>query len=1173
MSTPDIPDPTADLHWSDFQGPIHDIFAENAQRHPDRPCVIETATSKTSERRFTYQQIFEATSVLAHHLVNNGVQRSEVVMIFAHRGVDLVVAIMAVLAAGATFSVLDPLYPPDRQCIYLEVSKPRALVVIDKATQEAGPLSSQVQTYISNNLDLRTTVPALRLDDSGTLAGGQMNGKDVLDDQQQVKDLPGVLVGPDSTPTLSFTSGSEGKPKGVKGRHFSLTHYTPWMAQRFGLSDQDKFTMLSGIAHDPIQRDIFTPLFLGAQLLVPSKEDIQYQKLAEWMLRYGPTVTHLTPAMGQILAGGASVEVPSLRRSFFVGDRLTKKECGRLQAFAPNVRIVNMYGTTETQRAVSYYELPSRSEDPAFLETADEVIPVGRGMNNVQVLVVDREDPTRMCELGQTGEIYVRAAGLAEGYLGLPNETATKFVLSPFSDAQKWVDEDKKQIEAQGGPEPWRQYWNGPRDRLYRTGDLGQYGRDGNVRCIGRVDNQVKIRGFRIDLGEIDTHLAAHPIVRENVTLLRRDANEEPFLVSYIIPEMKRWAEWLKERDIADDETDTSMVGMLKRFKPLRDDAREQLKKKLPAYGVPSVIVPLTQFPLNPNGKIDRPALPFPEPHQLAAAASQVGTVLGETEKAIAKIWTEVLSGVTAEMIGADDSFFDFGGNSIITQQLVFKVRRQWADIEISTTDIFDYPTLRAFSAAIDRALDPIDPESNTIKLNPEVKDDYSADARELAEQLPNFETKTALSAGQEIHTFLTGATGFLGAFILRDLLSRPGKVTVLVRASDAEAALARIQTTTKAYGLWDDSWTGRVEAVAGDLEKSNFGLSPETWSSLTESVDAVIHNGAVVHWLHSYSRLRAANVISTMTALSLCSHGKPKNFGLVSSTSVLDNDHYVGLSETSLLSNGTGVSESDDLFGSSKGLTTGYGQSKWAAEHLTRHAGTKGLAGCVIRPGYVTGDPVTGTTITDDFLMRYLKGCIQLSARPDMPNTINMVPVPHVARAVVASTLNPPVHPLGVAQITSHPRITFNDFAGALERYGYNVASTPYTAWRQKLEQYVGRTGEFAGVQEQHALLPLYNFVMQDLPRDTKAPELDDANTVRALREDAEWTGEDWSMGAGVTGETVGVYVAFLIEMGFMPRPEGRGSVGLPELRIGEEVREMMKRVGGRGGVGSSKG
>src|SRR5205823_5853884 len=151
------------------------------------------------------------------------------------------------------------------------------------------------------------------------------------------------------------------------------------------------------------------------------------------------------------------------------------------------------------------------------------------------------------------------------------------------------------------------------------------------------------------------------------------------------------------------------------------------------------------------------------------------------------------------------------------------------------------------------------------------------------------------------------------------------------------------------------------------------------------------------------------------------------------------DTDYFVKLSDKSLIEGGTGVPEADDLEGARKNLGTGYGQSKWAAEYLTRQAGKKGLSGCIIRPGYVLGDPEYGTTNTDDFLIRILKGCIQLKSRPDITNTINMVPVTQVARVVVASTFNPPVSPLGVAQITSHPRITFNEFLGSLENFGYN--------------------------------------------------------------------------------------------------------------------------------------
>ena len=205
---------------------------------------------------------------------------------------------------------------------------------------------------------------------------------------------------------------------------------------------------------------------------MPSKDDIQNEKLAEWMCKWGATVTHLTPAMGQILIGNATTEFPKLHHSFYVGDVLIKRDCKALQGLAPNVRIVNMYGTTETQRAVSYYEIPSYNDDSTHLENMKDVIPAGKGMSDdVQLLVVNRSDPTKLCGIDEVGEIYVRAGGLAEGYLGLPELTAKKFVTNWFVDAQTWIDQDKETASS----EPWRKYYLGPRDRLYRSGDLGRY--------------------------------------------------------------------------------------------------------------------------------------------------------------------------------------------------------------------------------------------------------------------------------------------------------------------------------------------------------------------------------------------------------------------------------------------------------------------------------------------------------------------------------------------------------------------------------------------------------------------------------------------------------------------------------------------------------------------------
>lgn len=1001
-------------------------------------------------------------------------------MIYAHRGVDLVVAVMGVLKAGATFSVLDPAYPADRQIIYLDVSKPRALVNIEKATQDAGELSSSVREYISNNLKLRTEVPKLKLNDDGSITGGLVNGQDCLQDQQSAKEsLPGVVVGPDSVPTLSFTSGSEGRPKGVQGRHFSLAHYFPWMKQRFGLSENDKFTMLSGIAHDPIQRDIFTPLFLGAQLIVPPAEDITFDRLARWASENEVTVTHLTPAMGQIMLGSVEPKITSLKNAFFVGDILLKRDCRRLQDLAPNVRIKNMYGTTETQRAVSYYEVPSKVEDPDFLEKMSDVIPAGTGMNNVQLLVVDRNDKTRQCPVGEIGEIYVRAGGLAEGYLGveLKELTNTKFVQNWFVDNEKWTKEDEQRVAKAGKEEPWREFYKGPRDRMYRSGDLGRYMPDGNVECCGRADDQVKIRGFRIELGEIDTHLSQHPLIRENVTLVKRDHGEEQILVSYYVPDIKKWQEWRIAQGATGDGVteDLSIPERLKMFSTLTDDVREQLKKKLPVYAVPTLFVPMVRLPLTPNGKVDKRALPFPEKSELLAASSALPaqdlSKRTETEKVLADIWALHLRSYAADSIPSGVPFFDLGGNSIAAVQIPSQIRKKWPDVTVPVSAISKNPTLQQLAADIDRSLDPLGLRLDIQGTEGIDQEEFYSNALfDLVKELPVYIKSAPREAQKHQTVFLTGATGFLGAFVLRDLLSSGNKVIAHVRAKSVEAGLQRIQQTCQAYGIWSDSWKSSLECVTGDLqEQPLLGMSQEVYDRVANEADVVIHNGAIVHWVKPFSILKSANVLSTLSAIKLCATGKAKKMAFVSSTSALDSDYYVELSEKIVASGGAGISESDRMDGSRQGLGTGYGQTKWVSERLMEEAGSRGLVGSIVRAGYVLGDPKTGTTNTDDFLIRMLKGCVQIGARPNIRNTINMVPVDHVARLVIAAAFNQPGAQMSVCHLTSHPRLTFNQYLASLETFGYEAPLVEYPTWRDAIEQYV--ESSLDGSKEEHAL------------------------------------------------------------------------------------------------------
>lgn len=208
---------------------------------------------------------------------------------------------------------------------------------------------------------------------------------------------------------------------------------------------------------------------------------------------------------------------------------------------------------------------------------------------------------------------------------------------------------------------------------------------------------------------------------------------------------------------------------------------------------------------------------------------------------------------------------------------------------------------------------------------------------------------------------------------------------------------------------------------------------------------------------------------------------------------------------------------------------------------------------------------PLSPVTNTDDFLIRMIKGCIQLSSRPDITNTVNMVPVDHVARIITASAFFPPVYPLGVVHVTGHPRLRFNEFLSSVESYGYKIPELTYDDWRTRLEQYVADAQN-----EVNALMPLYHFVTSDLPSNTKAPELDNTNAVTVLRRDAQVSRtQDFSAGVSVTEEVMGVYLAYLVGVGYLPPPsEHSGVRSLPGVQITTEQKGALSKVGGRGAL-----
>ena len=303
---------------------------------------------------------------------------------------------------------------------------------------------------------------------------------------------------------------------------------------------------------------------------------------------------------------------------------------------------------------------------------------------------------------------------------------------------------------------------------------------------------------------------------------------------------MNKWTAWLKQKGQSDDTEDDTMMGILRRFQLLRNDVRAELRTKLPYYAVPSVIIPLNKLPLTPNYKVDKSILPYPDAVTLATAASasrETRSHWTDIQKKICHIWATRI-GVPEEAVSLDDGFIDSGGHSLRAQEVLFDIKR-WAKISLSMDTLFQNPTLRDFSEVITAALkarkDGEKKNETTLQgMN------YALDGEVLrAKSLPS-----TFPRGSVIpHTvFVTGATGFLGAAILDNILSRNDGIRVfaLVRANSSSEAFQRVKTACIAYSTWSDSWASHLKCVPGDLSKERLGLSPDVWYMLENTVDVV---------------------------------------------------------------------------------------------------------------------------------------------------------------------------------------------------------------------------------------------------------------------------------------------------------------------------------------------
>ena len=435
---------------------------------------------------------------------------------------------------------------------------------------------------------------------------------------------------------LIYTSGSTGKPKGVVVAHGEIAMHCQAVIERFGMRPDDCELHFYSINFDAATERLLVPLLSGAQVVLRAQGQWDAEEICALIRTHRINILGFTPSYGSQLAQWLATQHQTLpvRMCITGGEALTGEHLQRIRAaFQPDV-FFNAYGPTET------VVMPLASLAPQHVEEGAASVPIGSIIGDRVAYILDAD--LALVPQGATGELYVGGAGLAQGYHERPGMTAERFVADPFA--------------ANGG-------------RLYRTGDLVRQRADGLVEYLGRIDHQVKIRGFRIELGEIETRLLEHEAVREAV-VLALDSPSGKQLVAYLVSDADH--------------------GIL------RDALKAHLKAQLPDYMVPAHLIVLDSMPLTANGKLDRRALPQPDPE---ANRQQYVAPRNELEQTLAAIWCAVLN---VQQVGLDDNFFELGGDSILSIQVVSRARQ--AGIHFSPRDLFQHQTVQTLAAVATRS-------------------------------------------------------------------------------------------------------------------------------------------------------------------------------------------------------------------------------------------------------------------------------------------------------------------------------------------------------------------------------------------------------------------------------------------------------------------------------------
>ena len=561
------------------------LVADQARKTPDAPALAD------ARWQFSYREMRQQVVALAQLLRQRGVKPGDSVAVALPRSVFLTLALHGIVEAGAAWLPLDTGYPDDRLRMMLEDARPSLLI----ATED------QLARF--------SDIPGLEsLCYQQPLAAGD--------------DAPLALSKPDHTAYIIFTSGSTGRPKGVMVGQTAIVNRLLWMQDRYPLSADDVVAQKTPCSFDVSVWEFWWPFIAGAQLVMAEPEAHRDpQAMQQFFARYGVTTTHFVPSM--LAAFVASLDADSvaacrtLRRVFCSGEALPTELCREWERLT-GAPLHNLYGPTEAAVDVSWYPACG----PELAAVTGSSVPIGWPVWNTGLRILDAA--MRPVPPGVAGDLYLTGIQLAQGYLGRPDLTASRFIADPFA----------------------------PGERMYRTGDVARWLANGAVEYLGRSDDQLKIRGQRIELGEIDRVMLALPDVGQAVShacvfnQAAATGGDARQLVGYLV----------------------SDSGL-----PLDTAAlKARLAEQLPPHMVPVVLMQLAELPLSANGKLDRKALPLPT---LGGERSGRPPEPG-METLVAAAFSQLLG---CEVNDIDADFFALGGHSLLAMRLAAQLSRQLA--------------------------------------------------------------------------------------------------------------------------------------------------------------------------------------------------------------------------------------------------------------------------------------------------------------------------------------------------------------------------------------------------------------------------------------------------------------------------------------------------------------